>query len=117
MIKIGDIGIGKQWPPVLTDGLRTIAIDKNRQLYNGNYASIGLAADKIISINFFHRITSLYVDFLLSESFTVTSVQGNTTPYDDTKHLLQDILYKANVNANRYGVGVITLNPFTNIPG
>jgi hypothetical protein len=116
MIKISDIATGKAWPPTASDGQRVINIDKNRQLYNGNYSSIGLAPDQIISINFFHRVTSLYVDFLLSEGFTITSDEGTSEPYEDTKHLLQDLLYKANVNANRYGVGLVSFNPFTNTP-
>ena len=116
MIKLGDIGMGKTWPPTATDGQRVQDIVRNRQLYNGNYAPIGLAPDKIISINFFHRITSLYVDFLLSEGFTVTSDKGETKPYEDTKHLLQDVLYRTNINANRYGIGVVGYNPFTNTP-
>ena len=132
MIKFSDIGQGMTFPPK-SEATRVGAIRNNRALYNGDYTQLGLTEFNVVTgggtlvnaagqrfggrastysevgINFFRRIANIYPDFLFSEE--VLPMTGNARLDEFLAAMdahLTEALWAANVDAQRFGVAVIT---------
>ncbi len=110
MVDTNNFITGSTLPP--KDAINRVSrIQANRRLYNNDLKDVLKATGSTLSINLFRKAVDIYVTFLMSEGVKInyndTVADGNI---DLVINHIQDVLYMANTDARRYGVGVITIN-------
>jgi hypothetical protein len=117
MIGLKDFKVGGSYPPVL-ETTRLTKVASNRKLYN-NILTPHLEVkegENPVKINLFRKSIDIYTNFLLAEGIVLDfgTEEANKEFLKRSQHLL-DVLYLANTDSKRYGVGLVTIDQATGL--
>lgn len=118
-IQVGDLGVGKTYPPP-ADLVRVNRAQRRYRQYIGRFATRDYQEERVpshvpdhIKVNWYRRIAQFYPEFMLSDRPDITvpsNARANELVQGISPHLFSALSY-VNTDMLRYGTGVLASSP------